>query len=105
MLDAYAYGLLAVLSPALVWPAIAALGFALGFVGANLIVWTVFLAAVFWGLGAPLWLWLVVGISRLVLNLPPVRRVLLSAPLMKMLKAMGFLPAISDTERVALEAG
>ena len=39
-----------------------------------------------------------------VFNVPPLRRVL-SAGVMKAMQAAGFLPAISETEREAIDAG
>lgn len=73
--------------------------------------------------GAPLWLWAVAGFFALVgvhapvwlvatflalaviFNVKPIRRALISAPLMKLLDAMNILPVISETEQTAIEAG
>ncbi len=43
--------------------------------------------------------------SLFVLGLPPIRQRILSTPVLKLLKALQFLPKISETERIALEAG
>ncbi len=83
--------------------AIVALVLILGFMGAPLWVWTLFVAALLWGWGAPLWVWVVLGVPLLVLNIPPLRKAILSAPLMKALK--GFMPRLSTTEQQALESG
>ena len=77
----------------------------LGFTGAPLWFWTLIAAAVLWGFGAPTWLWGLFGITALVFNIRPVRRILVSVPVMKLLKALNLLPVISETERTALRAG
>jgi acyl-CoA dehydrogenase len=88
----------------------------------------------FWGLvgatalilayrGAPYWLWCLaaLGLSHLggvpqeslqliagvllVSTFRPIRRFLASAPLLKLIRALNIMPKISETERVALEAG
>lgn len=54
------------------------------------------------------WLWWVggvLGVLALVLITPPIRRLLLSSWVMPLLKKLGVLPSISETERVALKAG
>ena len=75
---------------------------ALGFLGAPLILWTVALALILSGFGAPL---AVLGIftALAVLFNTPLRRVAVTSFLMKLMKS--FLPKVSETERVALEAG
>ena len=40
-----------------------------------------------------------------VFNFPAIRRVLISGPVMAIMKALKFLPVISETERTALTAG
>lgn len=73
--------------------------------------------------GAPLWLWSIAGyiglagidtpnwliISYTVLvvlfNVLPIRRTLLSTPIMKLLDVLNFLPTISETEQTAIDAG
>jgi len=77
----------------------------LGFIGAPLSLWTLFAAAALWGLGAPTWLWIACGLLALLLNARPIRRRLLSAPLMTVLKRGNVLPQISETERTVIEAG
>src|SRR5579885_1551070 len=75
----------------------------LGFTGAPLILWTVVLAVILYGFGAP---WIVLSVfaaAAFVLNVPPLRRLLITSWIMKLMK--GFMPKISETERVALEAG
>jgi len=77
--------------------------FTLGFLGAPLFVWTLFAAALLFGLGASVPVWVVFGVVAVLFNLPPLRAVLVSRIIMKVMK--GILPQISETERVALEAG
>ena len=99
------YGFLSSLSA--FWILAGALLVALGlaFAGARLWIWTAALAAFLFGLGAPLWLWIVLAVPAAVLNLPPLRRVLISSRILRTMKRLGFLPVISDTERTAIEAG
>ncbi|MDD9950420.1 MAG: acyl-CoA dehydrogenase [Zetaproteobacteria bacterium] len=77
----------------------------LGFIGAPIIVWGVTLIALLTVLDMGLTLTLVVGIPLILMGLAPIRKWLLSAPVMKIIKAINLLPGISDTERTALEAG
>ncbi|MEO1023006.1 MAG: acyl-CoA dehydrogenase [Bacteroidota bacterium] len=73
--------------------------------------------------GVPLWLWAVAGYLGLIgldagipvfagytalvllFNVKPIRRSLISKPVMKLMEALKFLPAISETEQTAIEAG
>ncbi|MCC5941404.1 MAG: acyl-CoA dehydrogenase [Balneolaceae bacterium] len=73
--------------------------------------------------GMPLWLWAITGFAALIgfnapvwligfyaflvilFNVKPVRRALVSAPIMKTLDALKILPAISETEQTAIDAG
>ncbi len=74
-------------------------------------VWTlatvVVIAAVGWGLHAPLPTWVLLAIFvvlvALPLNVTPLRRALLSAPLLGVFRRV--LPKLSETEQVALDAG
>ncbi len=79
--------------------------FVLGYMGAPLWIWTLVGAAALYGFGAPLWLWVVFGVPAVLFNLSPLRRAILSAGILKVLRALKFLPAISETERTAIEAG
>ncbi len=76
----------------------------LGYTGAPLWVWTIAGAAVLYGFGAPVWLWITFGVLAALFNVPPLRR-MLSLGVMKFMKAMGFLPKISETEKEAIDAG
>lgn len=76
---------------------------ALGYTGARLILWTLALAAVLVGFGAPTWAFAAFGVVAVIFNLTPLRRLLVTSWIMNLIKSI--LPKISETERVALEAG
>ena len=78
---------------------------ALAYTGAALWLWTLFAAAFLFGIGAPYAVLIVFGIVALLFNVPPLRQNIVSGPVMKILDSLGFLPTISDTERIALDAG
>jgi acyl-CoA dehydrogenase len=76
---------------------------ALGFLGAPLIAWAVIGAVLLFGFGAPLWLLGVFAVLMAIFLIVPVRRALVSNQVMKILAPI--MPAISETERAAIEAG
>ncbi len=80
-----------------------ALILALGFTGAPFILWSITIAAILIGFQAPLPLLYVFAAIALIFNLPPLRRILVSSFLMKVMAPI--MPKISETERIALEAG
>jgi len=77
----------------------------LGFLAAPLVVWSLAIAAFLAGIQAPMWAWAAFAVTSLVFNLLPLRRTLVTSPLMKWMKKSGMIPEISTTEREALEAG
>lgn len=77
----------------------------LAFWGTPLWIWAIAGFVALWGFSAPAWLFAVYGGLVVVFNIKPIRRMLVSGPLMKLLDALNFLPEISDTERTAIEAG
>lgn len=77
----------------------------LGYKGAPLALWTIFAGVLLFGLGAPLWLWLLCLAPAVVFNVRPLRARLVSARILRLLVKLKFLPVISKTEREALEAG
>ena len=77
----------------------------LGYTGARLWIWAVAGAVALYGFGAPMWLLGVYVVLALIFNLAPIRRALVSGPVMKIVKAAGLLPKISETEEIAIEAG
>lgn len=79
--------------------------FVLAYTGAPLWLWTIAGYAVLVGFDAALWLYIAFTVIALIFNVKPIRRMLISIPLMKLMDAMNFLPAISETEKTAIEAG
>lgn len=77
----------------------------LGFFSSPLIIWTLGLAAVLVGFGAPTWLFGLFVVLAVIFNLPPIRAMLVSSGVMSAMKALKLMPVISDTERTALDAG
>ncbi len=77
----------------------------LGYTGAPLFLWTIAGYAVLIGLAAPEWLFIVFTVVAVIFNVKPIRRTLISAPVMKLLDVLNFLPTISETEQTAIEAG
>jgi acyl-CoA dehydrogenase len=76
---------------------------ALGFTGAPLLAWTVAIAALLVGFGAPTWLLGAFVVVAAIFNIRPIRRALISTGLMKVMAPI--MPVISQTEREALDAG
>ncbi|GBL19664.1 hypothetical protein EMGBS3_13700 [Anaerolineaceae bacterium] len=77
----------------------------LGYTGAALWLWTAAAALALLGWGAPAWLWGVAAAAATLFNVPALRTVLLSRPVMRLLRKLQLLPVISETERIAIEAG
>ena len=73
--------------------------------GARLWQFTAIVFALLWALGASAWCWCTIAPALLLLALPQLRRPLLSARIMRLLRDGGFLPQISETERTAIAAG
>ncbi len=73
--------------------------------GAPLYLWAIAGYAGLVGLDAPMWLFITYTVLVLVFNVKPIRRSVISAPIMKLLDALNFLPKISETEQTAIEAG
>jgi len=99
------FGVLTQLSPWVSVIGIILIATILGYTGASLWTWIVISALLLAGFGVPTWGWVVLGAIALLFGVTPIRRMLLTAPLIKMLAAMKFLPVISETERTAIEAG
>jgi len=76
---------------------------ALGFAGAPLLLWALAGAAILIGFGAPIWLIAVYAAVMLIFLIKPIRRPLVSSMVMKVLGPI--MPAISETERTAIESG
>ena len=94
------------LSTPLLWVPVLLLGaLVIGFLGLPGFAWAALGLVTLLGLGAG-WFWLLAfaAISA-VFVVKPLREKALSGPLLKLFRSGGFLPAISQTEREALEAG
>ncbi len=76
---------------------------ALGFTGARHYLWTLLAGVALVGFKAPSWLLWIYIAEAVISNIPALRRTLITSSVMKMMK--NFMPKISETERVALEAG
>lgn len=74
-----------------------------GYFASPLIVWFLISAALLVGWGAPVWAFAALLVVYLLFQITPIRRVLFSSVVMKVLGPA--MPKISDTEMVALEAG
>ncbi|MCY4158779.1 MAG: acyl-CoA dehydrogenase [Bacteroidetes bacterium] len=77
----------------------------LAYFGARIWIWGIALLLFLFCAGVPLSLIPVAAVLTAILVLSPLRRALLTGPMMHMIDRMGLLPPISDTERVALESG
>jgi len=85
-------------------PLVLVAALALAFLEAPLALWTAFGGVVV--LGVFSWPWLLVYAAiMLVFHVRGLRTALVSVPVMKVMKALQFLPVISETERTALTAG
>lgn len=78
---------------------------ALAYVNAPMVAWFAYGALGLGVLQVPPWLWGVFGLIAVIFNTPFVRQVVITAPLFKFIQAFSLLPAISDAERAAIEAG
>jgi len=68
---------------------------ALGFNGAPLWLWTIATAGVLVWAGVPTPVLIVAAVVAAVFNLPPIRRVLVSSFVLKIMKALKLIPEIS----------
>jgi acyl-CoA dehydrogenase len=75
----------------------------IGYCGMPLIVWAIALTVILAGFGAPLPVLIGFVVIMLIFLVTPLRRLLVSSAVMKILAPI--MPKISNTERVALEAG
>lgn len=76
-----------------------------GFTGAPLFLWTALAAGLLYLAQPPLWAWITFGALAVIFNIKPIRALLISSGVMKVFKALELMPAISETERTAIEAG
>jgi len=78
---------------------------ALGYLGAPLLLWTLVAAALLIGFGASTTVLLAFTVVAIVFNIPIIRQNTLSRAVMGLFKSLKLMPVISETERIALEAG
>lgn len=76
-----------------------------GYFGSPLFIWAIASTALLVGFGLPIPLIIAFVAVMLVFIVKPIRAALVSTIVMKTLKALQFIPKISQTERTALEAG
>ncbi|MBF2005325.1 MAG: acyl-CoA dehydrogenase [Chlorogloeopsis fritschii C42_A2020_084] len=93
------------LNPAILTSTLIVLFLLLGYIGVPLWMWSLYFAVVLAAWQAPVWVWVLFGVVIAILNVPILRRSLLTSPLIQGIKAFNILPKISDTERAAIEAG
>ena len=84
---------------------IAVVAIVFAYSGAPLWAWTLLTYVCLAGYNAPLWTYIAVTVIAAIFLVKPIRRVLVTGPLMKLLDAMHFLPTISETEQAAIESG
>jgi acyl-CoA dehydrogenase len=82
-----------------------AVGLTLAFFGAPILAWAAGFALLLLWTSAGVYLWSTFAVFVTLFCLPPVRRNLITKPLMGWMKKAGILPKISKTEQEALEAG
>ena len=76
-----------------------------GFFSSPLIVWTLAIAAILVGFGAPVWLLIAFAVIMAIFNIAPLRAAVVSSAVMKLFDKLQIMPKISDTEKAALESG
>ena len=77
----------------------------LAYFGARIWYWGIAVILLVYLTGTPEWLVLVTTALAMILVITPLRRVLFTGPVLRIINQTGLMPAISETERVALEAG
>lgn len=98
------YGLLGELS-GLHWLGYGVLALILGYISVPILVWFAIIVALLVGHAASVAvIYTVIGVS-VVMGIPFIRTLIVSKPIMAFLIAMKFLPKISETEKIAIDAG
>jgi acyl-CoA dehydrogenase len=93
------------LQPAILIPISIFVFLLLGYMGVPLWAWSLFFAIVLTAFNTPIWVWVGFGIVVAILNVPLLRRTVITSQVVKSIKALKLLPTISETERAAIEAG
>lgn len=86
-------------------PGLIAIFFILGFFGLPLWLWSIAILGTLYGLSTPVWGLGIAAVILIVLAVGPLRRLLVSGPVLTLMSSLGVLPEISETEQIALEAG
>lgn len=94
-----------ILSPQFIISALIVSSLIIGFLGAPLWLFSAILAGAMYLLGLPNVYMGTLVVVLFVLNLPVIRRILITQIIMKALIALKFLPTISPTEKAAIDAG
>ena len=82
-----------------------AIALILGYVSVPFFLWAIVVLLLLWGHAASIsFVYVVLGIS-VIMSLPMIRRFVISKPIMSFLIKMKFLPKISETEKIAIDAG
>jgi acyl-CoA dehydrogenase len=88
----------------ILWVPVSVLAFlVIGYIGSPLFIWSLLILITSFAFGLPIYLWIALAAVLFVFNVFPLRRAIVSAPLMKIMAPL--MPKISPTERTALEAG
>ncbi|NEZ55571.1 acyl-CoA dehydrogenase [Adonisia turfae] len=77
----------------------------LAYINVPMLAWFAYAALVLAIVHVPLWLWILFGLLAIIFNVPFIRQVVITAPIAKTIRLFKLLPAISETERAAIEAG
>lgn len=99
------YGWLSEWLPVGGWILTTVLWLGLGFFGAPLWAWTVGIVLALGSMGVSPAVVAVIGGVLALMCFAPVRRMVLSSPIMGLMDRLKIMPVISDTEKTALEAG
>ncbi|NJO39473.1 MAG: acyl-CoA dehydrogenase [Cyanobacteria bacterium CRU_2_1] len=76
-----------------------------GYIGVPLWLWFTYLATILILFHVSFWIWGIFGAAAVILNVPLIRRKVITTPIMRMIRAFNVLPTISETEKAAIEAG
>jgi acyl-CoA dehydrogenase len=97
--------MMSLLDPAIVIPALIFLFLALGYIGVPLWLWLLYFVLLLAAWNPPIWVWLLFSAIAAILNIPLLRRSLVTSKIISAIKAFNVLPNISATEQAAIEAG
>lgn len=93
------------LQPILIIPIFTLLLLLLGYLGVPLWAWSIYLTAILISFSTPFWMWGIWGAIAVILNVPLIRRNLITVPIIRAIHAFNILPSISETEKAAIDAG